>query len=92
MNLNDWQSDERLVQWARDLFEDPRWKLLAGVMEEEHPKNYQKPQEISADRELGVIYGYDRYGNNLAALARSAPPTGVPEATFAPPELEKEED
>lgn len=66
MTLEQWQRSPELLAWTAKLFAEPNWQLLSQMLDTEHPKNYQQRYSgISADRELGIIYGYDQFRNNL---------------------------
>lgn len=83
MTLKEWQSSQELAAWAAKLFSDPNWKLLRQMLDTEHPKNYQHEYAgMSADRELGIIYGYDRFINNLEQTAHYQSNEPLPAPTY----------
>lgn len=82
MTLEQWRSNKGLCKWLTAVFQTPEGRLLSEMMDDIHPKNYQKP-DANAERELGVIYGYDQLINNLAAACEYEKPAGpAPKETF----------
>lgn len=83
-----WRENPEKVTWAAKLFKSPNWKELLDIMQEgEHVRLYDIPANVSADKQLGRIEGWDLFPGRLRlAGIPLVPPKDLPPPTFAPVE------
>lgn len=89
MRLREWQAEENLAAYVRELMSDPRFQGLLSMLEEEHPRHYQPAVGVEMSSEshiltLGRVYGYDLCINTLRGAAAYTPEQIPLEATFEP--------
>lgn len=87
--LDDWQSNDVLVAWAKKSFSGPRWELLVKVMErDQHVRHFPQEPGCDAVRKLGRVEGWDLFYKRLMLFAVSSKIAEMPEPTFSEPEQE----
>lgn len=93
MTSEEFKLDKGLTEFLSGLVVHPSFRKVLEAMDEMHPKNFRQVAKLQASDhsiELGRIYGYDEFLNNLKSLAVFSPKQApLPEPTFAGPEVEK---
>jgi hypothetical protein len=89
VRLSEWRADKALVSRALALQNDPSFRLMLDVLQNEHPGNIVLPPNVSLD--VRAIYqaqaeGYTICLANLRALAKYDALREPLEATFEPEE------
>lgn len=95
MNLQEWQANQNLAEYAHSLLTDPRFQGLLDMLRSSHVKNYQPAMGVEMQAQthslmLGQIQGYDLCLNNIEAADKFIPAQQPLQATFLEPELQEE--
>lgn len=95
MTLDQWRQNDALVAWAHNLMLTREWHALMAVMSEEHPMykinvvpGFSEPDNSKA---LGIISGWNQFATTLKLAGTVARPQHELVATFAPSEVEVEQ-
>lgn len=88
MTSDEFRLDKGLTDWLVRLMDSPEFKNVLAAIESMHPKNFRQVAKLTVSdhsMELGRIYGYDEFLNNLESLTVFSPKQApLPEPTFAP--------
>lgn len=93
MTSEEFKLDKGLTDFLAGLMGNPTFKQVLAALESMHPKNFRQVARLAVSdhsMELGRIYGYDEFLNNLESLCVFSPKQSpLPEPSFAGPEVEK---
>lgn len=90
MTLEEWQTNEPLVQYATELMHHPNFRELLNMLKDSHIKNYRPVDNMELQpsthiMHLGRIYGYDECLENIERAAQLRKEFNLT-STFEPPE------
>ena len=93
MTLEEFRRNDSLVSEWRNVLNMPIWQVVAEVMLAQHPMRTMNVapgfSESDDSKALGIIRGWNMYGDALAMMGVPSEKQAPLESTFEPPEEPK---